>query len=785
MQLFTRIVLLAVFATGGAGLAIYIAQSGPLQFTTVASLNAEPDKSGAALAADGPAASATLATPPSKPAAEKAPAVNDALEATPTTVSPITSAPVAPAPVATAPEKSAASLPAAIAPLSAAPAVRAPAALPQAVSELAGDAASAVVSRMKDLENKLDQMREDSRRREQADARRRELAALERRIQDNEREARAARQLTEERWAQLRGPAPLALPAPAAQPQLPPPATLPAPPAPRAEPSAVASNSSGGLTIRIKNGEIRKVLEDLGRHAGLNLLISDKVTGTVSASLTDVDLEQALEAVLHSTGYEARTLNGFTYIGSPAELNAMETSRERLTTRVYRPDYVTAIELNTLIAPLLTESIGKSTITTSAENGIPASSTETGGDKYAGNEVLLVHDYPSVLLQIDEVVKRVDVRPRQVVIEAVILSVELNDSCELGIDFELLTGSNNARLVSGAPLANLAQLQITPGQLSFGILDGDLGALVQALEQVGDTKVVAQPKLTCLNKQRAEILIGDQKGFVSTTQTETATTQTVEFLDVGTQLRIRPFISSDGIIRLEVHPELSTGEVRLVGNFALPEKSTTQVTTNVMCADGATIILGGLIREDTSSNTSQIPGLGSIPLFGPLFQKQKEEVTRSEIVVLITPRIVPDPACREPAGFSQQEFTQRKADTDRNNMHPLQHAKYSRRYFRLAQAAYNAKNYPAATNYVNISLEFWNDNPEALHLRQLLQYRVAREVMPVAHEAPLIEVPVDTGAAHIHAINNPPQGSPPQGSPPVLQEEFQHTIQPYYHQHTP
>jgi len=494
------------------------------------------------------------------------------------------------------------------------------------------------------------------------------------------------------------------------------------------------------MSINVKNEDIRKLLEDLGRYAGLNLLISDKVTGTVTASLQDVAIEDALDAVLHSTGYIARTLNGFTYIGTSARLNEMETSRERVSTRIYRPDYTTANELNTLIAPMLTPSIGKSTITSAAENGIPASSTETGGDKFAGNEVLLVRDYPSVLLQIDEVVNRVDVRPRQVVIEAVILSVELNDSCELGINFELLTGSDNARLISGAPLANLAQLQITPGQLSFGILDGDLGALVQALEQIGDTTVVAQPKLTCLNKQRAEILIGDQKGFVSTTQTETATTQTVEFLDVGTQLRIRPFISSDGVIRLEVHPELSTGEVRLVGNFALPEKSTTQVTTNVMCADGATIVLGGLIREDTTSSKNQVPGLGSLPFFGPLFQKQNETVTRSEIVVLITPRIVPDPACSNEQEFSRTRFATRRADQDYNNMHALQHGKYSRRYFRLAQSAYTAKNYNDARNYVNLSLQFWDSNPEALQLLAMLKHQRQTELHP-ANEVYLSDGP--------------------------------------------
>ena len=103
--------------------------------------------------------------------------------------------------------------------------------------------------------------------------------------------------------------------------------------------------------------------------------------------------------------------------------------------------------------------------------------------------------------------------------------------------------------------------------------------------------------MLCLNKQRAEILIGAQKGYVSTTVTENASTQSIEFLEVGTQLRIRPYIFSDGTIRLEVHPELSTGDVRVVEGFTLPDKEVTQVTTNIMCRDGSTVIIGGLISS--------------------------------------------------------------------------------------------------------------------------------------------------------------------------------------------
>src|SRR5262249_18307149 len=154
----------------------------------------------------------------------------------------------------------------------------------------------------------------------------------------------------------------------------------------------------------------------------------------------------------------------------------------------------------------------------------------------------------------------------------------------------------NVQLVSGNPATSLGSVTFTDSGLHFGFLDGSLSSFINALEKIGDTNVVASPRLTCLNKQRAEIQIGEELGYVSTTVTPTSSTQTINFLSIGTILRIRPYIGDDGLIRLEVHPELSTGTVTVQGNFSLPNKTVTQVTTNVLCPDACTVVIGGLIR---------------------------------------------------------------------------------------------------------------------------------------------------------------------------------------------
>ncbi len=292
------------------------------------------------------------------------------------------------------------------------------------------------------------------------------------------------------------------------------------------------------------------------------------------------------------------------------------SSSKRIGTRVFRPNYVTAGELQALITPILTPTVGKISVSSPAMTGIQADDTQTGGDALAGGDAVLVQDYVSVLAQIEQVVLEVDTLPAQVHIEAMIISVQLNDTCNGGVDFALLQKNSNLRLGLGAPTSSLANVSVDNNGLKFGILNSNVNSFVDALETVGDTNVIATPRLMVLNKQRAEILIGAQLGYVNTTVTPTSSTQSVQFLEVGTQLRIRPFISSDDRIRLEIHPELSTGRVKTEGGFTLPEKEVTKVTTNVMASNGCTVVIGGLLREDLENTKSQIPVLGDMPLLG-------------------------------------------------------------------------------------------------------------------------------------------------------------------------
>lgn len=465
----------------------------------------------------------------------------------------------------------------------------------------------------------------------------------------------------------------------------------------------------------VPNSDIREVLDLLAEQGNLNILVSKGVQGTVSASLRGVDVDTALDAILKSAGLVARREGKFVYVGTSQDLDEIEQAMDVLGTRVYRPNYVTADELKTLIEPLVTKDKGVVSVSSPAEVGIQSDTAMVGGNKYAGTDVVLVRDYEAVLAEIDQVVDEIDTRPAQVAIEATILSVKLNDENALGIDFEFFRGNDNFRIALGTPAQSLPTTYTTGG-LQLAYLDGNIGSFIDALDKVNDTDVIATPRLMVLNKHRAEIQIGKQEGYVSTTITETSASQSVEFLDTGTILRLRPFISSDGLVRLEVHPELSDGAVIEKAGFTVPEKDVTQVTTNVMVRDGCTVIIGGLMRDELVSEVNRVPFLGGLPVVGVLFRHTKETTERHEILVLITPRIVYEPeTCREGAGEICHSGQRHAAMAD--NMSLINRRNVARRYLRLAQKASASGNTLRAERLARTALAFDPANREALELQ--------------------------------------------------------------------
>jgi type IV pilus assembly protein PilQ len=168
---------------------------------------------------------------------------------------------------------------------------------------------------------------------------------------------------------------------------------------------------------------------------------------------------------------------------------------------------------------------------------------------------------------------------------------------------------------------------------------------------------------------------------------------------------------------MEVHPELSSGEVTISEQFTVPSKEVTQVTTNIMVRDGCTVIIGGLIREELENGVNQVPLLGSLPLVGPIFRSNQNQSTkREEIIILLTPHILYDEqACGEGARAAC-EF-HRRQDVMAEKLTPFSRDHFSRHFVRLAQQFWAMGDRHTALKYAELAVHYNPGSRKAIDLR--------------------------------------------------------------------
>ena len=513
--------------------------------------------------------------------------------------------------------------------------------------------------------------------------------------------------------------------------------TTSSPPPPR-DPVLKAKPSEGqpeSFSLQIQDADISEVLDMLGQLSGLNILVGTGVSGKVTANLENVTIDEALHAILRSLGFVFQKEGNFIFVLTSTDAEARKKLERKIVTKVYRPNYISVADLKELITPLMTETIGKMAVTKPPEMGISTDSEKAGADNITQQDALLVQDYAEVIEEIDGVVDEMDVPPAQVVIEAMIMSVTLDDDMEFGVNFALLNnsldnlgviGNGNALNVSNAlPDGTNAALVPAAGQfladtagLKYGAISENAGAFINALETIADTNLVASPQLRVLNKQKAQLIIGDRISYKTLAFNGTQTVEEVSFLDSGTKLLFRPYIAPDGLIRMAIHPERSSAVIDpLTG---LPNQKTTEVTTNVMVRDGHTIVIGGLIEEQVSENYQRVPLLGALPLIGPAFRSKTEEVNRTELIVLITPRIVHAPEDAA-TGETIRLENERRADNFRNNLTRMNRRNLARIEYEKAQDYFEADRLLKARTHVNLAMRHSKNNKDILALRDQIE----------------------------------------------------------------
>jgi type IV pilus assembly protein PilQ len=423
-------------------------------------------------------------------------------------------------------------------------------------------------------------------------------------------------------------------------------------------------SEEGTVEIHVNDANLNEVLRMLSLQLQKNILPSKEVRGTVTANLYDVTVREALDAILKANGFDYREKGNVIYVYTAKEVQDMEKANRVTKTEVFRLFYTPAANAAVMIKPVISPD-AQVAMTTAAVAGIQSDSTDNGGNSHSTEDILVVTDYPERLDQVRRVLREIDKKPQQVLVEATIMRATLQDDNALGIDFTAVGGVDFTTLNNTQPgnwttpgLANALSGQILDdidagrvldngygainaggNGLKVGLVKNNIGLFITALEGITDTVIMANPKVLVLNKQKGSVHVGSEQGYRTAITTETATADNVKFLEVGTRLNFRPFIGENGNIRMEIQPEDSSGAVNAQG---LPNKSVTKVTSNVMVKDGHTIVIGGLFREQSSSTRSQVPGLGSLPVIGGLFGKRTDATVREEVIILLTPHLIKD-----------------------------------------------------------------------------------------------------------------------------------------------
>ena len=506
--------------------------------------------------------------------------------------------------------------------------------------------------------------------------------------------------------------------------------------------------------LHVNNEELTTVLQLLGIQSQRNIVTGQNVSGTVTANFYGVTFYEALDAILNVNGYGYIERGNFVYVYTLEELREIRQKSMIKVTKVFKLNYISASDAAEFINPIVSEA-GEIRFNAAAEQFAIPGDTPTGAESYSQAGTIVVYDYEEHIKEIETLLNQIDTRPAQVLVEATILQAQLDEANAFGFDFSIvddldfsdftatggpltaargLVGGQGAQLIGGTetPIGISAGKNVTttvgnasgPATFRAGVVDGDVAVFLRMLDEVTDTTVLSNPKILTLNRQAARVLVGQKVGFLNTTATETSTTQSVEFLDTGTQLFFRPFVSEDGFIRMELKPSVSSASLRNQTDVngvvvTIPDEDTNELVTNVMVRDGQTVVLGGLFNETTTATRRQVPFMGDLPIIGAAFRGHDDSTTRNEILFLIKPTIVNDRMLLE-QGLRGEDAVRRTRAGAREGLLPWSRDRMTAMYNVEAERLYLKGDYKKALWKVRQSLTMNPVQAEAIALRERL-----------------------------------------------------------------
>ena len=398
------------------------------------------------------------------------------------------------------------------------------------------------------------------------------------------------------------------------------------------------------ISVDFREAPIEDVLKSFAEQANIDIVKSPAVTGKVTATLTDVSLDEAMDGILGVHGYGYMTTESVVRVIPEDQL---EKYQIRLARRVYHIDYADLDALSKAVKDML-----------SAQGRI-AVNTDT--------RHIAIIDTDDQIAMFDKVIEDMDKETAQILVESKIYDVSCEAYLDFGFDWSggtmtvydaetgLAIGGKTEPFTRTTFSSSIQQAPKGGFGVRLGVLNDsvDIDAMFRAVKDTVKSRLLASPKILVLDGKQANIKIVSEIPYQELTQTSGGgNIGTTKFKDVGVTLTVTPTAVRDGKIRLKVTPEFSVqaGTVSISipsgsssMSSAQPIVNTRSATTQTLVGDGQTVVLGGLRKKDVLRELSKVPLLGDIPLLGELFSFHGDKTINSELIVFITPRRITQP----------------------------------------------------------------------------------------------------------------------------------------------
>ncbi len=437
-------------------------------------------------------------------------------------------------------------------------------------------------------------------------------------------------------------------------------------------------HDDGTVSFDLEGLPMRDLSEQCQEQLDINLFFHCPTKGSLNAKLNHIKLVDGLRLILQEKGLDFREENGVYVVDEAEKLTAQFVTRE------FKLKYLDAWDVKAYIEPLLSEG-GKISCYSPRPRGgfefgskitdVRESVTADSGDGALRSKVFTVTAHPADVERIGSRIAELDVLPRSVEVNVKIVQITRNKSEKRGIDWNAVLsmsgslrpthlpfGPHSGRFFPG-PVPNP-----TDANFIFGTLDAtQLTAALQLIAQTTEAEVISEPNITTLDSIEASILIGQK--FPVTTETidpQTAVrTVTLDYYeDIGIQLNVIPSVSGpENRIHLIIHPAVSAVAELIENRY--PVIQTREADTQVMLRSGETVVIGGLIESDVTEVVRRIPWISRIPLIGHLFTFNDERDVTTELILLVTPRIVRNASELEEALILDSQRVNELRDFDR------------------------------------------------------------------------------------------------------------------------